>query len=169
MLVVPSIAHLRPTAAFFLSDLQSRKKVVRIAIPFSIIEPATVSPNPVAHLLSLTDPGYAACYHHRRGSLGVCSLPPILRRSWWVLERRAVVRWRLAARARTMGRPGVKSRRNIHSILRQLVHCKCAVWSEAGVLPGRVDQLLPVSRQKSSNFPYLDMAGYSQRSLAFGR
>jgi hypothetical protein len=28
-------------------------------------------------------------------------------------------------------------------------------------VPGRVDHVLPVSRQKSSNFPYLDMAGYS--------
>lgn len=37
-----------------------------------------------------------------------------------------------------------------------------------GVLPGRVDQVLPVSRQKSSNFPYLDMTGYTQRSLAMG-
>lgn len=35
-------------------------------------------------------------------------------------------------------------------------------------VPGSVDQLLPVSRQKSSNFPYLLMAGYSQRSLTFG-
>jgi hypothetical protein len=26
-------------------------------------------------------------------------------------------------------------------------------------LPGRVDHVSPVSRQKSSNFPYLDMAG----------
>lgn len=32
-------------------------------------------------------------------------------------------------------------------------------------VPGRVDQVLPVSRQKSSNLPYRDMAGYG-RSLA---
>ena len=47
-LVVNVVAHLRPTAAFFLSDLQSRKKVVRIAMPHSIMEPAPVSWSPIA-------------------------------------------------------------------------------------------------------------------------
>lgn len=59
---------------------------------------------------------------------------------------------------------------------REQVATYIAHWIESAIvesvmrlrcLPGSVDHSLPVSRQKSSNFPYLDMAGYSgARSLA---
>lgn len=66
------------------------------------------------------------------------------------------------ARANNGSGQGVKGGRNIHSILGQSVFLVCRlIASSVGILPGSVDQLLPVSRQKSSNFPYLDMAGFS--------
>jgi hypothetical protein len=91
----------------------------------------------------------------------VCSLPPILHRSVWVLGRRAVVI--AVSGARANNGPGQGSRAGETYI----AYCDSQHCVNRRVLPGRVDQLLPVSRQKSSNFPYLDMAGYSQRSLAF--
>ena len=75
-------------------------------MPHSIIEPAPVSLSPIAPTWLSTDPNCAVGYHRRRGSLQVCSLLPILRRSVWVLGQRAVARSRLAARARIMGRSG---------------------------------------------------------------
>lgn len=125
-------AHLRPTAAFFLSDRQSRNRVVKIAIPHSIMEPATVSRAPVAQDLHvwLAHPGYAAFYHHQRRSLGVGSRPTTLPRSLRVLGRRAAVMVVSGARARTMGGQarGQGPAQNVHSILRQLALGKQSEW-----------------------------------------
>ena len=71
------------------------------------------------------------------------------------------------ARANNGSDQGMKSGGNIHSILRRLVFDRRMVECSSCNLPGSVDQLFPVSRQKSLKSPYLDMAGYALCSPVF--